>query len=261
VPTSDGAVQVEIDVAARPSTVFRCIVESGLLSQWLAANATIDARVGGAVRIDFERHGTVVEGRVTEVVPDERVVFTWGVASGPDSASMPAGSTRVTISIAATPRGARVTLRHEGLPSEASRRDHESGWRGYVGQLAQTAPRVQRPGGFDALVDAYLAAWAETDAASRDALLRESFAEGGRFVDAHADVTGRAALDTHIAACQRMFPGVRMVRDGTVMQSQDALLVRWRALTASGEQAAAGINFMQLAPGGEIETVRGFWAG
>jgi uncharacterized protein YndB with AHSA1/START domain len=259
VPASDGAVNVTVDVAASPATVFRCIVESDLLSEWLAAKASIEPRVGGAVRIDFERYRTVVTGRVVEIVPGERVAFTWGVASGPDAASMPAASTRVTISIAATPGGSRVTLQHEGLPTESSRRDHEFGWRGYLGQLAQVAPRAQRAGGFDALVDSYLAAWAETDAAARGALLGGSFAESGRFVDVHADVSGRAALDAHLAACQRMFPGVRMVRDGAVMRSRDALLVRWRAVLPSGQQAAAGTNFLQLGPGGEIATVRGFW--
>lgn len=258
-PASDGDVNLTVEVAASPATVFRCIVESSLLSEWLAAKASIEPRVGGAVRIEFERYRTVVEGRVVEIVPGERVAFTWGVASGPDAASMPAASTRVTISVAAAPGGSLVTLRHEGLPSDQSRRDHEFGWRGYLGQLAQVAPRAQRAGGFDALVDSYLAAWAETDAGARAALLGGSFAEGGRFVDVHADVTGRAALDEHIAACQRMFPGVRLVRDGAVMQSRDALLVRWRAVLPSGEQAAAGTNFMQLGPGGDIEAVRGFW--
>lgn len=259
-PSPENAVETSVEIAARPSTVFRCVTESDLLSQWLAAAATIEPRLGGAVRIDFARYGTVVEGEVVEFAPDERIAFSWGVTKGPQSAEMPRGSTVVTITVTPTPGGSLVTLRHSGLPTDASRRDHELGWKGYLGQLAQTAPRAQHPGGFEAIVDAYLAAWAETDAAERSRLLGRTFAEGGSFRDVHAEVAGRAALDRHIAACQAMFPGVRLVREGTVMQSRASLLVRWNAIAANGAPVASGFNHFRLAPTGEIAAAEGFWA-
>ena len=47
------AVEVSVDIAARPATVWRCLVEADLLSRWLRATATLEPRVGGAVRFDF----------------------------------------------------------------------------------------------------------------------------------------------------------------------------------------------------------------
>jgi hypothetical protein len=227
-------VELSVEIAARPETVFRCLTESTLLSRWLAAKCTIDPRVGGAVRIDFERYGTVVEGEVVELRP---------------------------IAVAASASGSRVTLRHSGLPGEKSRRDHEFGWTGYLGQLGATAPAAQHPAGFEGLVDVYLAAWSETDAAARSRALSTVFLESGTFRDVHADVAGRAALDRHIAACQRMFPGVRLVRDGAVMQTRSSLLAKWNAVAGNGAAVASGVNHFRLAPGGEIAAVEGFWQG
>jgi uncharacterized protein YndB with AHSA1/START domain len=141
-PVPENTVETSVEIAARPSTVFRCLTESDLLSRWLAATATIEARIGGAVRIDFAAHGTVVEGEVVEFSPGERIAFTWGVTVGPDAASMPRGSTRVTIEVSARAGGSLVTLRHEGLPSEESRRDHEGGWREYLAALARVAGSI-----------------------------------------------------------------------------------------------------------------------
>ena len=252
-------VELSVEIAARPSTVYRCVTQSDLLSRWLAATVTMDARVGGAVRIDFARYATVVEGVVVELVPDERIVFTWGVTSGAQAAEMPAGSTQVELSIAPCAAGSRVTLRHGGRPTEASRRDHAFGWTGYLGQLAQTAPRAQRHEGFEGLVDDWFAAWAEPDAAARGRLLARTVVPGATFRDVHAEVAGAEEIGRHIAACQAMFPGVRMVRDGAVMQTRSSLLAKWQALAPGGAVVASGVNHFRLAGGGEIEAVEGFW--
>lgn len=141
-PARDEAVETSVEIAAKPSTVFRCLTQSDLLSRWLAAEAAVDPRVGGAVRIDFARHGTLVEGEVVELAPDERIAFTWGITKGPQAAEMPRGSTLVTISVAPSPRGSLVTLRHAGLPSEESQRDHEGGWSDYLAALARVAGSI-----------------------------------------------------------------------------------------------------------------------
>ena len=136
-----GDVRVSVDVAAKPATVWRCITEADLLSSWLAAGVEFRAEVGSPVRIRFDGHRTVVEGEVVEVVEGRRLSFTWGVASGPQAGTMPAGSTRVTIALEPSGAGTRVTLTHAGLP-EAERRDHEGGWREYAKQLAGLAQRL-----------------------------------------------------------------------------------------------------------------------
>lgn len=139
-------VEVSVDVAARPATVWRCLVERDLLSRWLAADVSLEPRVGGAVRIDFARHGTVVEGEVTELRAPERLVLSWGVSRGEQSDRMPAGSTIVEFRLDAIDAGTRVTLRHRGLPTEEERRDHASGWIAYLASLASVAPGIGNHG-------------------------------------------------------------------------------------------------------------------
>jgi uncharacterized protein YndB with AHSA1/START domain len=259
-PRSDAAVELSVEIAARPATVFRCLTESGLLSQWLAARASIEPRLGGSVRIDFERFATVVVGEVVELVKDERIAFTWGVAGGPQAATMPAGSTRVTITLTAQGDSTRLTLRHAGLPTDDSCRDHEFGWKAYLSQLGQTVWRLRHAEGSDGVVDAWFAAWAEPDPAMRCGLLESSFATSGTFRDVHAEVAGRDALNAHIGVCQRFFPGVRMVRDGAPSAMRESLLVRWNAVTPDGTRVMSGTNHFRLAASGRITAVEGFFA-
>jgi uncharacterized protein YndB with AHSA1/START domain len=203
-------VTVSVDIAASPGTVWRCVTRSDLLSRWLTAEVALDPRVGGAVRIDFARHATVVEGSVEELREERFLAFTWGVSRGAQAATMPPGSTRVSISLEPLASGTRVTLRHDGLPSEKERKDHAFGWTSYLGSLAGTAPLAAVEGGPEALWDGWFAAWGETDAARRDALLARTATDGVRFRDAHAEGAGRPWLSGWMGMCQGMFPGTRL---------------------------------------------------
>ena len=252
------AVELSVDVAARPETVWRCVTEEALLSRWLSAGVSLEPRVGGAVRIDFARHGTVVEGVVEEVRPGERLVFSWGVGSGPQRAAMPPGSTRVRISLERTASGTRVTLRHEGLPSEKERRDHAMGWNGYLGSLAGVAPLAAVEGGPEALWDRWCEAWGETDAARRGAVLARCVSDDVAFRDLHAEGSGREWLSQWIGGCQAMFPGTRILRDGPVLHTRGSMLARWRC-EAGGAVVARGVNHGRLSGDGRLAAVEGFW--
>lgn len=252
-------VEVSVDVAARPATVWRCVTQSDLLSRWLAAAVTLAPHVGGAVRIDFARYGTVVEGRVEEVRENQRLAFTWGVAAGPQAAEMPAGSTRVSIDLAEIPGGTRVTLRHAGLPTEKSRHEHTFGWTGYLGSLAGVAPIASVPGGPEALWDDWFGTWAETDAGRRNAALALRVADDATYRDVHADCRDRASISRWMAQCQAMFPGARVIRDGGVVQSRGSLLVRWHAEMPGGAVVGRGTNYGRLASDGRLAAVEAFW--
>jgi uncharacterized protein YndB with AHSA1/START domain len=88
--------------------------------------------VGGDVRVTCGGHPGV--GEFVEIVPNERVIFTFGWAE--PGHPIPPGSTEVEISL--TPKGddTLVRLTHRGLPDDAIS-DHEGGWGTYLGRLEQ----------------------------------------------------------------------------------------------------------------------------
>ena len=71
-------------------------------------------------------------GHFVEVVPDERVVFTfgWDLPGHP----IPAGSTEVEITLEPVGSSTLLRLVHRGLPDDAVN-DHLRGWDYYLGRL------------------------------------------------------------------------------------------------------------------------------
>lgn len=139
------AIEISTEVAARSQTVYRFFTDPGRFSEWLGAEVSFTPEIGGALRIDFALHGTIVAGEVLELVPDRRVVFTWGVEAGPQAGSMPAGSTTVEVTLEPAGEHTLVTLRHQGLPNESERKDHEGGWREYLERLSRVVTEGGTP--------------------------------------------------------------------------------------------------------------------
>jgi uncharacterized protein YndB with AHSA1/START domain len=122
----------EIVVKASPTTVFPYLVDQDLMVQWLGSQVTLNPVVGGDVRLTCGGNPGV--GEFVEIVPNEKVVFTFGWAE--PGHPIPPGSTEVEISL--TPKGddTLVRLTHHGLPDDAIS-DHEDGWGTYLGRLEQ----------------------------------------------------------------------------------------------------------------------------
>ncbi|GEM_PF-6368894 len=131
---------IERDIAAPPDVVFRFLVEPAKLVQWLGRAAEFDPTPGGAVRIDVTGR-EITEGHVVEVVPDERVVFTWGWIGNP---RIPPGSTTVSIDLTPTESGTRLVVTHAGLPDEEVV-GHRGGWEYFLPRLL-TVVVGDRPG-------------------------------------------------------------------------------------------------------------------
>jgi uncharacterized protein YndB with AHSA1/START domain len=99
------------------------------------AKATIvesDLRVGGRYRWvmvapDGEVHD--VRGVYREVVPDEKLVFTWGWKSTPERESL------VTVLIKPDGDGSILTLTHEQFFDEDARDRHNSGWSSAIDKM------------------------------------------------------------------------------------------------------------------------------
>jgi uncharacterized protein YndB with AHSA1/START domain len=132
--SATGTLRVERRVAAAPAAVYAYLTESARWARWQGAGADLEAVPGGRFRMRMG-DGMTAEGRFLELVPDERVVFTWGWDG---NEALPPGSSTVEIELVPDGDGTLVRLTHRGLPAE-ERQIHEAGWRHYLPRLALVA--------------------------------------------------------------------------------------------------------------------------
>jgi uncharacterized protein YndB with AHSA1/START domain len=119
---------------ARPEKVWAAWTDPEKLIAWFCTakakagsfRANLDVRVGGSYRISFDMaesgEYSEVGGVYREVVPNERLQFTWAWHSTPERESL------VTISFKPDAVGTLMTFRHEQFADEAARDNHEKGW-------------------------------------------------------------------------------------------------------------------------------------
>lgn len=137
----------EIVIEATPETIWPFLTEPDQLVQWHGTVAEIDPRPGGIYRVlvagQFHSAGEYVE-----VVPMEKVVFTFGWEE--EGRSIPPGSTTIEITLHPEGNKTRVRLVHSGLPDDAVD-DHGRGWAHYLERLAVRVaggdPGPDRPSG------------------------------------------------------------------------------------------------------------------
>jgi uncharacterized protein YndB with AHSA1/START domain len=123
---------------ALPSKVYGAWTDPAKISRWFGPEdaeilrAETDVRVGGRFRIVFrapdgEEHD--VAGVYREVVPNERLVFTWAWRTTPERESL------VTVALKRDGDGTLLTLMHEQFFDEAARDRHVRGWNETLDEL------------------------------------------------------------------------------------------------------------------------------
>jgi uncharacterized protein YndB with AHSA1/START domain len=137
----DHVVHIDADV----EDVYALLTEAERFVAWMAPTATLDPNPGGVITWT-PLNGDVVSGRYVEVVPNRRVVFTFGWER-PD-VEVPPGSTTVEIDLRPTNTGTELHLVHRGLPGPMADA-HAGGWDNYLRRLADVA--AGREPGPDAL--------------------------------------------------------------------------------------------------------------
>ncbi|WP_369257174.1 nuclear transport factor 2 family protein [Geodermatophilus amargosae] len=108
------------------------------------------------------------------------------------------------------------------------------------------------------LADRYLAAWNETDPATRRALIAEVFAEDVTYTDPMADVAGHDGLDATIAAVHGMFPGFVFRLAGQADAHHDQVRFTWHLGPEGVEAPVIGSDVAVTGADGRIRTVLGF---
>ena len=109
----------EIVIDATPETIWPFLTEADKHVEWLGTVAEIDPRPGGVYRVLIGgQHQSA--GEFVEVVPNEKVVFTFGWEE--KDHPIPPGSTTLEITLHPEGDKTRVRLVHRGLPADAVER-------------------------------------------------------------------------------------------------------------------------------------------
>jgi uncharacterized protein YndB with AHSA1/START domain len=127
-------------IKAPPAKVYAAWTEAEKLVKWFGPHETIpdsvkaemDVRVGGKYRasfktVDGEHHE--VGGVYREVIPDQRLQFTWAWHTTPERESL------VTITVQPDGAGTMLTLLHEQLFDQKAADGHKHGWTGTLDKL------------------------------------------------------------------------------------------------------------------------------
>jgi uncharacterized protein YndB with AHSA1/START domain len=124
----------EVLVKADPATIFELLTDPENQT-WLGTDAQFDLKPGGIYKVSVLGNHPAL-GEFIEVVPNEKIVFTfgWNEPGHP----IPAGSTTVAITLIREGDETRVRLVHSGLPDDAVT-DHTQGWTTLLDRLAVTA--------------------------------------------------------------------------------------------------------------------------
>jgi uncharacterized protein YndB with AHSA1/START domain len=128
------AVIVERHIAASPAVVYAYLTESDKWARWQGIAAQLQPKPGGSFLMSMPG-GLQASGRFLELVPEERVVFTWGWIDHP---GVPPGSSTVRMDLTPDDDGTLVRLTHSGLPS-TELEVHARGWHHYLPRLALAA--------------------------------------------------------------------------------------------------------------------------
>lgn len=125
-------------IKAPPARVWAAITQPDQMLKWWGPDAgptlsvVADVRPGGRFSVAFrllngDEHNPT--GLYQEVVPEERLAFTWDL---PDAREPPS---LVTFQLEPFEGGTILTLTHERLPDAESLASHEAGWNGLLDKL------------------------------------------------------------------------------------------------------------------------------
>jgi hypothetical protein len=108
------------------------------------------------------------------------------------------------------------------------------------------------------LVERYLAAWNETDAAARRREIEQIWAADATYVDPLVSVAGREAIDATIAAVQQQFGGLTFSLAGAVDAHHDVARFTWELGAPGDEPLVVGFDVAEVTDDGRLRAVRGF---
>jgi uncharacterized protein YndB with AHSA1/START domain len=122
---------------APPEKIYAAWTKPEQIARWFGpqeitrVTAETDLRVGGRYRIvgHAAQEDHEVSGVYRELVPNQKLVFTWSWTSTPERVSV------VTVTLKPDGAGTMLTLLHEQFFDEPARDRHQRGWSGALDKL------------------------------------------------------------------------------------------------------------------------------
>ena len=110
---------------------------------------------------------------------------------------------------------------------------------------------------FNAIAEAYIAAWNTTDAASRAPLIEKAFTADIAYRDPIMQGDGHAGINALIAGVHGQFPGFRFTLKGAVDGYADTLRFSWALGPDGVPSVIEGTDFCQI-ENGRLKAITGF---
>ncbi|AMP02613.1 nuclear transport factor 2 family protein [Collimonas pratensis] len=110
----------------------------------------------------------------------------------------------------------------------------------------------------NAIASRYIAAWSETDAVRRRALITNVFTPDATYLDPMARSSGHDGLDAMIGAVQQQFADLRFRLHGKQDGHNDVVRFSWTLGADGAEPVAYGTDVAVVAADGRIRSVTGF---
>jgi uncharacterized protein YndB with AHSA1/START domain len=112
--SSKPSLTIKRRIDAPPEKIFGAWTEPEKITRWFGP---------GQVEV-LHAEADALSGTYREVVPNEKLVFTWSWQSTPERESL------VTVLLGVDGGGTLLTLVHQQFFDEAARQQHEHGWNG-----------------------------------------------------------------------------------------------------------------------------------
>lgn len=129
---------IRAELSTDRDATWRALTDPVLVERWFARATPIGA-AGDPYTLDFG--GDIMRGAILEVVPAERLVYSWGW-----SETAPDARTRVTWALDAGENGTLVTLTHDGWADAGlgahERDEHAAHWEEYVAALVELSDEL-----------------------------------------------------------------------------------------------------------------------
>ena len=133
----------EISIDASTETVFRFLTEEAKMKQWFGEVVEADPNPGGVFHVgESNSSGNHCWGEFVEIIPNEKVVFTWGGVE-----DLEPGESTVEIILKSQGKATHLTLRHYNIRLKPSADSFGQGWKEHALPLLKDVVEGRKPDG------------------------------------------------------------------------------------------------------------------